>query len=134
MERVRGLGGVFVRSKDKEALSAWYRDHLGVELASWGGVEFLWGADGSDGLKASTTFSLFAPDTEYFGSPDQTCMLNFRVSDLDAMLAQLRALGDEVIDTQEDSEYGRFAWVIDPEGRRVELWQPPRAEAESPAV
>ena len=72
----------------------------------------------------STSLAIFEQDTDYFGRPDQAFMVNFRVTDLDAMLAQLRSAGVEVIDAQE-SEYGRFGWAVDPEGTRFELWEPP---------
>lgn len=121
MERVRGIGGVFFKARDKVALAAWYRDHLGVDVASWGGAKFVWREHDAAG-KASTAWSLFAADTNYFPN---AFMINFRVDDLDAMLAQLRAKGDVVDEKVDDSEYGRFGWVTDPEGNRIELWQPP---------
>lgn len=127
MERVRGLGGVFVRSADADRLKAWYRDHLGVPLSAWGGVEFVWSSEASDGRRATTTWSVFAQESDYFGTSGQDHMLNFRVADLDAMLSQLRALGDDVLEQVESSEYGRFGWVHDPDGRRIELWEPPLA-------
>jgi predicted enzyme related to lactoylglutathione lyase len=120
MERVTGIGGVFQRSAGPAAsLLSWYAEHLGVELTEWGAKPFAWTPGGS------TTWSLFDPDTEYFGRPDQPFMVNFRVADLDAMLAQLRAAGVEVVDALEESEHGRFGWAVDPEGTRFELWQPP---------
>jgi predicted enzyme related to lactoylglutathione lyase len=125
MERVQGIGGVFLRSKDREALAFWYRDNLGVPVdAAWFGGSFEWAAqDRAD--SASTIWSVFAPDTEYFGAARKDFMINFRVRDLDAMLAQLRAAGADVDAKIEDSDFGRFGWVTDPEGNRVELWQPP---------
>jgi predicted enzyme related to lactoylglutathione lyase len=118
MERVTGIGGVFQRAGRTDALRAWYATHLGVAVEDWGGAAFTWTPGGS------TTWAVFDPDTEYFGRTDQQFMINFRVTDLDAMLAQLRASGVEVIDHVEDSEYGRFGWAVDPEGTRFELWQP----------
>lgn len=119
MERVTGIGGVFRRVRDPDALRAWYAEHLGLELAPWGGASFDWTPGGS------TTFALFGPDSEHLGPPSQAAMVNFRVADLDAMLAQLRAAGVEVLDAVEDSEQGRFGWAVDLEGARIELWQPP---------
>lgn len=116
MERVLGIGGYFLRSTDPEALGAWYRDHLGIGS----GEHDLWMQEAGP-----TVFGAFEAETDYFGSRDQQTMLNFRVSDLDAMVAQLRAMGANVDDETQDMEgIGRFAWVTDPEGNRIELWQP----------
>ena len=118
MERVLGIGGVFLRGRDHERLRAWYADHLGVDLEDYGGTTFE--ARAGD----QTVWSIFAGDTTYWPR-EQQLMVNYRVSDLDAMLAQLRAAGAEVDDRVEEHEYGRFGWAIDPEGNRFELWQPP---------
>ena len=116
MERVVGIGGVFLRAADPMSLSQWYRDCLGLDLDEHG----LWQQGAGP-----TVFATFERDTDYFGSPSQQVMLNFRVDDLDAMLAQLRAAGADVAaETQEMEGVGRFGWVTDPEGRRIELWQP----------
>ena len=126
-ERVTGIGGVFIRSRDPEALAAWYREHLGVPVAPDGtyGV-FPGGDDGS-----YSVWSTFPADTKHFGDGPSTCMINYRVSDLDAMLAQLRAAGVWVSDDVQDGEYGKFGWAADPEGTRFELWQPPAGEPSS---
>jgi predicted enzyme related to lactoylglutathione lyase len=118
MERVLGIGGVFFRSEQPEELRAWYAQHLGVELEPYGGVTFR--AEPGD----VTIWHAFPGDTDYF-PPEQAAMLNYRVRDLDAMLAQLRGAGVEVKDEISDSEHGRFGWARDPEGRLLELWQPP---------
>ncbi len=131
MERVRGIGGVFFKSRDPGALGAWYRDHLGVPLEDWGGAVFRWAEHDRGG--ASTVWTPFAADTTYFAPSDGPLMLNFRVDDLDRMLAQLRAAGATVVDKIDDSEFGRFGWALDPEGNKIELWQPP-AVAAGPAV
>jgi predicted enzyme related to lactoylglutathione lyase len=116
MERVVGIGGVFLRASDPVALHEWYRDCLGLDVDEHG----LW-----QPAAGPTVFATFERDTDYFGSPSQQVMLNFRVDDLDAMLAQLRAKGADVAEgTQEMDGVGRFSWVTDPEGNRVELWQP----------
>ena len=119
MARVTGIGGVFQRAGHTETLRAWYAEHLGIDLADWGGKPFEWTPGGS------TTWAIFDSDTEYFGRPEQAFMVNFRVADLDALLAQLSAAGIEVIGSPEASEQGRFAWAVDPEGTRFELWEPP---------
>jgi predicted enzyme related to lactoylglutathione lyase len=116
MEGVLGIGGHFVRASNPEALSAWYRDVLGLDTDEHG----QWSQEAGP-----TVFAAFGADTDYFGSPVQQMMLNFRVRDLAAMLAQLRANGADVADeTQELEGVGRFGWVTDPEGNRIELWQP----------
>jgi predicted enzyme related to lactoylglutathione lyase len=116
MERVVGIGGYFLRAADPAALGAWYRECLGLDADEHG----VWLPEAG-----ATVFATFGSDTEYFGSRDQRTMLNFRVRNLDAMLAQLRAAGADVADETEDMEgVGRFGWVTDPEGNRVELWQP----------
>ena len=119
MPRVTGIGGVFIRAHDAEALRGWYSEHLGITIDGDSGAQFTWTSGGS------TVFSIFAASSPYFGRPDQPCMINFRVDDLGAMLAQLRADGVEVIDATEDAAYGKFGWAVDPEGNRFELWQPP---------
>ena len=116
MERVLGIGGHFLRAMDPSALTAWYRDVLGLDFSEYGE----WAQQAGP-----TVFAAFEADTDYFGSPTQQAMLNFRVADLDTMLAQLRAAGADVSDDVQDMEgVGRFGWVSDPEGNRLELWQP----------
>src|SRR3954453_9899873 len=116
MERVLGIGGYFIRAADPAALGAWYRDCLGLEADENG----LWRQE-----VGATVFATFESETDYFGSRAQQSMINFRVRDLDAMLAQLRAKGADVAaETQAMEGVGRFGWVTDPEGNRIELWQP----------
>ena len=116
MERVLGIGGHFMRAGDPAALSSWYRDCLGLDVDEHG----LWQQEAGP-----TVFAAFPADTDYFGSRTQLTMLNFRVRDLDAMLAQLCAKGADVdAETQDMDGVGRFGWVTDPEGNRIELWQP----------
>lgn len=120
MERVTGIGGVFFRARDPAALAEWYRENLGVPVEAGQTYATLL----SSGPEEMTVWSTFPSDTQYFGSGPQTLMVNYRVSDLDAMVAQLRAAGAEVEDKIEEMEYGRFAWAYDPEGNRFELWEP----------
>ncbi len=116
MERVLGIGGYFLRANDPVALGDWYRECLGLDADANG----LWLHE-----PGPMVFATFEPETDYFGSRTQQAMINFRVSDLDAMLAQLRATGADVAAETEALEgVGRFGWVTDPEGNRVELWQP----------
>ena len=120
MARVTGIGGVFLRAKgDRDSLLQWYRTHLGIDFeAECGGRIF-------SGQESGVTWSIFDPSTSYFGNPDNAFMVNYTVDDLDGLLNQLRAAGVDVADKVEESEYGRFGWCVDPEGRRIELWQPP---------
>lgn len=123
MARVTGIGGVFLRARNHKTLAAWYAEHLGIKLETWGGVKFAW-SDEVPPTTGSTTWSLFPLDTKYFGPGNQAAMINYRVDDLDALLAQLSAAGVEVDPHRENASYGRFAWITDPEGNRLELWQP----------
>ncbi|HET7234279.1 MAG TPA: VOC family protein [Longimicrobium sp.] len=124
MEKVTGIGGVFFKARDHKALGEWYKQHLGIDVQEWGGATFTSG-EGSDDTKGVTLWTPFKGDTKYFEPSTAPFMLNYRVRDLDAMLAQLRAAGVTVDDKVDDSEYGRFGWGMDPEGNRFELWQPP---------
>jgi predicted enzyme related to lactoylglutathione lyase len=121
MQRITGIGGVFFRARDPAALAAWYRDNLGVPVEAGETYASLV----SKGPDEMTVWSAFPQDTEYFGPPSQPLMVNYRVRDLDAMLAQLRAAGAEVEDRVDEYPYGRFGWATDPEGNRFELWEPP---------
>jgi len=124
-ERVTGIGGVFFKARDKEKLLAWYRDRLGIEVQGWGGATFSW-RDAQDGARRKhTVWSVFRHDSDYFDPSSAPFIINYRVANLERMLAQLRAAGCQVDDHIEESEYGRLGWVMDPEGNRVELWEPP---------
>jgi predicted enzyme related to lactoylglutathione lyase len=116
VERVTGIGGVFLRARDPEALRAWYEANLGISISEWGGNVF----EAVPGT--STVWSIFSGDTGYWPL-EQQVMVNYRVADLDPMLAQLRAAGAEVDDKVAEQEFGRFGWAVDPEGNRLELWQ-----------
>ena len=120
MARAVGLGGVFLKAQDHKALSAWYAKHLGIPVQH--GATLAFEGPESTGM---TLLAHFPKSTEYFGSETQPCMINLRVDDMDALLAQLTAAGVKVDPKREDHEYGKFAWIWDPEGNRVELWQPP---------
>jgi predicted enzyme related to lactoylglutathione lyase len=126
MQRVTGIGGIFFKAADPKALGAWYRKHLGVDVADWGGAVFRWGGPGSPA--GATVWSPFSQDTGYMAPGTAAFMVNFRVADLDALLAALRAEGCRVLDATETSEQGKFGWVIDPEGNKVELWEPPAGQ------
>jgi predicted enzyme related to lactoylglutathione lyase len=120
MEHVLGIGGVFFKARDPRALAAWYREHLGVPVAA----EQTYAPLTSTAAGEVTVWSAFPADTAYFGPGPTALMLNYRVRNLDAMLAQLRAAGAQVEDRVEEYDYGRFGWATDPEGNRFELWEP----------
>ena len=122
MARVTGVGGVFFRSKDPETLYGWYERHLGIRREPDGSVLFRWGESGE------TVWAIFPQDTEYFGLSGQSFMINFRVDDLDTLLVSLESEGVEILPNRETLPYGKFAWIIDPDGNRVELWEPPGSE------
>ncbi|MBT5434346.1 MAG: VOC family protein [Alphaproteobacteria bacterium] len=124
MARVTGIGGVFFKSDDPKALADWYRDVLGLETPDSGVVTFVWGDDPQPGGTGHTVLAPFARDTHYFEPSDKPFMLNFRVDDLDGMLVRLREAGADVNDTIDIETYGRFCWFIDPEGNKIELWEP----------
>jgi predicted enzyme related to lactoylglutathione lyase len=119
MKRVTGIGGVFYRVKEKEKLLDWYRRHLGIEAETWG---FMFRWDGEP--KGYTVWSLFSDDTEYFAPSERPFMINFRVADLEALLPVLREEGVEVVGGIDVEENGKFAWILDPEGTKLELWEP----------
>jgi predicted enzyme related to lactoylglutathione lyase len=125
MKRVTGIGGIFFTAKDPKAMQAWYREHLGIDVQPWGGASLDWTDD--DGKPAGgTTAWLIKPDeADAFAPSKAAFMVNYRVADLDSLLKALREEGCEVLDKTDDSEYGKFGWVIDPEGNKVELWEPP---------
>ena len=124
-QRVLGIGGVFLRSPDPDRLAAWYGMHLGIDVhADFSGGTFPLKAE-EEPAGSYVVWSAFPADTEYFGAAAQQTMINFRVRDLDAMLDQLRAGGCDVAPEREDGEFGRFGWVTDVDGNRVELWEPP---------
>ncbi len=128
MKRVTGIGGIFFKAKDAPALHAWYRRHLGIDVQDWGGASFTW-ADGEGKPVAGTTAWLVTPESSrQFAPSTAPFMVNYRVDDLDALLEVLREEGCDVLKKADDSEYGKFGWVVDPEGNKVELWQPPAGQ------
>jgi len=120
--KVTGIGGIFFRVRDPKEMSAWYRKHLGI-CAEDGHADFPWRNHERPDEVGSTVWSVFPADTDYFGPSRPAFMINYRVSNLEQMLAQLRSVG-VTVDKVEDYDYGRFAWITDPEGNRIELWEP----------
>ena len=125
--RVVGIGGIFFKPRDPEALRAWYRDHLGLAIAEWGGVAFEPTMASPAGRPSTLVWSILPAESQYLDPSASLFMINYRVDDLDQVLAALRAEGCAVDERVESSEYGRFGWVADPEGNRLELWEPPQA-------
>jgi predicted enzyme related to lactoylglutathione lyase len=126
MSRVTGIGGIFIKAKDPAMLRAWYKEHLGIDVQAWGGTAFRW-VDASGHPTGGTT-AWFVGNGKNFAPSTSSFMVNYRVSDLAGLLAALRAEGCEVLGKMEESEDGKFGWVMDPEGNKVELWQPPEGK------
>lgn len=127
MKRVTGIGGIFFTAKDPVALRAWYQKHLGIDVQVWGGTAFTW-TDGEGKPTGCTTVWSIGGGGDYFAPSKSSFMVNYRVADLASLLAALRAEGCTVLEKTDDSEYGKFGWVMDPEGNKVELWQPPAGQ------
>ncbi len=128
MRRVTGIGGVFFKAKDPDALRAWYRTHLGIDVLEWGGAAFAWADENGRPAGGTTIWSVSGVDSDTFAPGTAPFMINYRVADLAALLDALRREGCNVLDRTDDSEFGKFGWVIDPEGNKVELWQPPAGQ------
>lgn len=124
MKRVTGIGGIFFKSRDPESLARWYEEHLGVEPKPDGYVTFDWREAEDPERRGYTVWTPFAKDTRYFEPSTADFMINYRVDDLQALLQILREEGVEVDDRVEEYEYGKFGWIMDPEGNRIELWEP----------
>jgi predicted enzyme related to lactoylglutathione lyase len=124
MKRVTGIGGIFFKAQNPDALGAWYRKHMGFDVQPWGGSQFFWNRRDRKNEPAYTVWGPFAGDTRYFEPSQKQYMINLRVDDLEKVLEALRKEGVQVLDRREDSENGRFGYVLDPEGTLIELWQP----------
>jgi len=118
---ITGLGGVFVKSKDPKALAAWYRDVLGVKIESWGGAMLSYDAPGHPHV---LVWSAFPEASDYMAPSTREFMLNFAVDDMNAFLAKLKAKGVTVLKRDDSDPSGSFAWILDPDGTKIELWQP----------
>ncbi len=118
---VTGVGGIFVKSKDPEALARWYREALGLDIASWGGAVLPYDAPGHP---PKVSWMAFPVTTDHMNPSTREFMINFAVDDMDAIVARLAARGVPVLERDEDDEFGRFAWIQDPDGTKIELWQP----------
>jgi predicted enzyme related to lactoylglutathione lyase len=125
MQRVTGIGGIFFNANDPVTLRAWYERHLGIDVQAWGGTAFTWTDAAGNPTFGTTVWSIGAAGGGQFAPSESTFMINYRVEDLAALLQALRDEGCDVLEKTDDSEYGKFGWVMDPEGNKVELWQPP---------
>ena len=124
MAKVTGIGGVFLKCRgDRAALAAWYQKHLGLPLETWGGAILRWPDDKAED-KGLTVWSLADKDSQWFSPSESAFMINYRVDDLGELLAQLQADGVTIVAGPESHENGKFAWIVDPDGNKVELWEP----------
>ena len=124
MARVTGIGGVFFKSRsDQTQLAAWYARHLGLRLEEWGGAILKWPEDKAED-RGLTVWTVAEKNSQWFSPSESSFMINYRVDDLDALLTQLRHDGVSIVKGPESHENGRFAWILDPDGNKVELWQP----------
>lgn len=119
--RITGVGGIFFKSKDPKALAAWYRDVLGIPVEDWGGAALKYAAPGHPPM---VVWSPFPQDSDYFAPSDKPFMINFAVDDMDAYLARLEKKDVKVLKHDDADPNGKFAWIMDPDGNKIELWQP----------
>ena len=125
MAKITGIGGIFFRAKtDDKALRAWYTEKLGIAEQWEGGTTFPWLEKEEPHAEGCTVWSVFKPEGTYFGDSGQSFMINYRVDNLDEYLQELESKGVEIIDRKDQDEYGKFAWIHDADGNRIELWQP----------
>jgi predicted enzyme related to lactoylglutathione lyase len=125
MKRVTGIGGIFFKAHDPEALRSWYQRHLGIELLDWGGAVFTWTDANGRPTGGATVWTIKEANDDSFDPSSAPFMVNYRVADLHALRTALREEGCNVLNEVDETELGRFGWVIDPEGNKVELWEPP---------
>lgn len=119
MKRATGIGGIFFKAKDPKTLAAWYEKHLGISFEGNVYTSFVW-----DKIGGTTVLSLFAEDTDYYEPSEKPFMFNLRVDDLHALLKVLKEEGIEAVGKTEEHSYGKFGWILDPEGNKIELWEP----------
>ncbi len=123
-KRVTGIGGIFFKTANQTEIRKWYAKHLGIQSELWGAV-FPWRHADNPDKEGYTAWSPFKPDTNYFEPSAKEFMINYRVENLTELLATLREEGVTVMDETEESEFGKFGWILDPEGNKIELWEPP---------
>lgn len=123
MKKVTGLGGIFFKCTDVQQMKDWYAKHLGVDNGEYGAT-FEWRQADDPEKTGSTTWSLFPQHTKYFEPSKKDFMINYRVEDLEGLVAQLKAAGVQVTDEIAVYDYGKFVHILDPEGNAIELWEP----------
>jgi predicted enzyme related to lactoylglutathione lyase len=129
MRRVTGIGGIFFKGSNPKQMNAWYQKHLGIDVFPDGSCAMFEWRDADDAeKKGSTIWSIKSRETKYFGEGPQTFMVNYRVENLDELLEALKAEGVTIDPKRDDSDFGKFAWIMDPDGNRIELWEPPKEE------
>jgi predicted enzyme related to lactoylglutathione lyase len=128
MAKVTGIGGIFFKANDAPALQAWYKRHLGIDVQAWGGAAFDWNDAEGKPTGGTTAWLINPTESKQFAPSDASFMVNYRVDDLHNLIKELKAEGCNVLDKIDESEYGKFGWVIDPEGNKVELWEPPAGQ------
>jgi predicted enzyme related to lactoylglutathione lyase len=124
MKKVTGIGGIFFKCDDPDKQKDWYNKHLGIQSESWG-TQFFWRKDEKPEEKGYTVWSPFKKETPYFNPSEKSFMINYRVENLFALLDELKKQGIEPVGKPEESDFGKFAWIMDPEGNKIELWEPP---------
>ena len=130
MAKVTGIGGVFIAAKDPAALRAWYKTHLGIDVQAWGGTAFRWADESGTPTGGTTAWSI---GTGSNFAPGKAFMINYRVDDLDELLASLRQAGVEIVGEPQSDFNGKFAWIMDPDGNKVELWEPKASGDDEPS-
>ncbi len=128
MKRVTGIGGIFFKANDAPALHAWYKSRLGIDVQPWGGAAFDWTDAEGKPTGGTTAWLINSAESKQFAPSKASFMVNYRVEDLHGLVKALKEEGCEVLDKIDESEYGKFGWVIDPEGNKVELWEPPAGQ------
>jgi len=123
MKKVTGIGGIFFKTSDKKKTMEWYSRHLGIECEDWGAT-FWWSPAGNGQKKCATAWSPFKEDTDYFSPSQKPFMFNYRVENLAALLEELKKEGVTIVGSVQEYEYGKFGWVMDCDGNKIELWEP----------
>jgi predicted enzyme related to lactoylglutathione lyase len=124
MGKVTGIGGVFIKAKDAKALAAWYEKHLGIAFGENSYISFQWINENNPAVPGSTVFSFFKEDSKYFDPSSSPFMINFRVKDLGLLMEKLKQEGVPMVGEMMEESYGKFGWIMDPEGNKIELWEP----------
>lgn len=124
MKRVTGIGGIFFKAKDAPSLRAPNKQHLGIDVQAWGGTAFEWTDAKGKPVAGTTAWLIDSQESDHYAPSSASFMVNYRVADLHALVKALKEEGCNVLDNIDESDFGKFAWVIDPEGNKVELWEP----------